>query len=85
MTSQISFPGTNIGIQIGINNSVVGTADPLDQLAIAVGAPFDSYENQHQDECLQGTRTHLLAQITEWGNITESKVHSLVARDSGHG
>ncbi|KAJ5150914.1 NACHT and WD40 domain protein, partial [Penicillium canariense] len=36
------------------------------KLAIVSGAAFDSYENQHKDECLPGTRTDILNQIKEW-------------------
>ena len=32
------------------------------------GAVFDSYENQHDDECLPGTRTEILAQIDQWAS-----------------
>ncbi|KAJ6098857.1 NACHT and WD40 domain protein [Penicillium canescens] len=38
----------------------------LDKLPIAQGAEFDSYVNQHEDECLLGTRTELLLHITKW-------------------
>lgn len=30
------------------------------------GAAFDSYQDQHEDECLPGTRTDILFQIDEW-------------------
>lgn len=42
------------------------SAEPLDKLPIADGAEFDSYMDQHEDECLPGTRTELLSQITKW-------------------
>lgn len=32
----------------------------------AEGASFDSYENQHEAECLPGTRAELLQQLKEW-------------------
>ncbi|CAG8932927.1 unnamed protein product [Penicillium salamii] len=38
----------------------------LERLPEAPLAEFDSYMNQHQDECLPGTRTELLLQINEW-------------------
>ncbi|KAJ5234280.1 NACHT and WD40 domain protein, partial [Penicillium citrinum] len=41
-------------------------ADLDQKLAIVPGAAFDSYENQHKDECLPGTRTDILNQIKEW-------------------
>ncbi|KAJ5938320.1 hypothetical protein N7466_001454 [Penicillium verhagenii] len=42
------------------------SADPLDKLLVANEAEFDSYTNQHEDECLPGTRTDLLNEIAEW-------------------
>ncbi|OQD81053.1 hypothetical protein PENANT_c030G04575 [Penicillium antarcticum] len=38
----------------------------VDELPIVAGAEFDSYMDQHEDECLPGTRTELLHHITEW-------------------
>ena len=35
-------------------------------LPIAEGAPYDSYENQHGEKCLPGTRHDLLHQIIGW-------------------
>ncbi|KAJ6092101.1 NACHT and WD40 domain protein [Penicillium canescens] len=45
----------------------------LDKLPIAAGAEFDSYMDQHEDECLPGTRTELLHQITEWAMSPQGK------------
>ncbi|PLB35837.1 NACHT and WD40 domain protein [Aspergillus candidus] len=45
----------------------------LDKLPIAAGAEFDSYMDQHEDECLPGTRTELLRQITEWAMSSQGK------------
>ncbi|KAA8644431.1 ATP-binding protein [Aspergillus tanneri] len=39
---------------------------PLDKLPIAYGAEFDSYADQHEDDCLPGTRTELLKSVAEW-------------------
>ncbi|OJJ65577.1 hypothetical protein ASPBRDRAFT_201704 [Aspergillus brasiliensis CBS 101740] len=36
-------------------------------LPFAKGAFFDSFEDQHEDECLAGTRTELLQQVQDWG------------------
>lgn len=47
--------------------------DPLEKLPIAHGAEFDSYINQHEDECLPGTRTDLLRQIIEWTKSPQGK------------
>ncbi|KAJ6026350.1 NACHT and WD40 domain protein [Penicillium canescens] len=55
------------------------SADRVDQnsvlvkLPIAYGAEFDSYTNQHEDDCLPGTRTELLHQIIEWARSPQSK------------
>ncbi|KAJ5809521.1 uncharacterized protein N7503_001739 [Penicillium pulvis] len=40
--------------------------DLLDKLPIARGAELDSYTDQHEDTCLQGTRIDLLRDITDW-------------------
>lgn len=40
--------------------------DLLDKLPIARGAELDSYTDQHEDECLEGTRTNLLQRIRDW-------------------
>jgi type II secretory pathway predicted ATPase ExeA len=45
----------------------------LDKLPIAQGAEFDSYVNQHEDECLLGTRTELLLHITQWAMSPKGK------------
>ncbi|RJE17766.1 NACHT domain protein [Aspergillus sclerotialis] len=38
----------------------------LDKLPFARGAEFNSYIDQHEDECLPGTRTEVLGQIADW-------------------
>ncbi|KAJ6107986.1 NACHT and WD40 domain protein [Penicillium sp. IBT 18751x] len=45
----------------------------LDKLPIARGAEFNSYIDQHEDECLPGTRTELLCQIAEWAVSPQGK------------
>lgn len=45
----------------------------FETLPIAAGAEFDSYVNQHDDECLPGTRTELLHRITEWATSPQGK------------
>lgn len=45
----------------------------IEKLPIAIGAEFDSYMDQHEDECLPGTRTELLCQIAEWATSSRSK------------
>ncbi|KAF3934332.1 hypothetical protein ABW19_dt0210025 [Dactylella cylindrospora] len=37
-------------------------------LPVAKGAAFGSFEDQHEPECLPGTRVDLLTQITQWTN-----------------
>ncbi|KAJ5433541.1 uncharacterized protein N7458_012697 [Penicillium daleae] len=65
-------------MQTGINNGTINAhflhADPLDKLPIVKGAEFDSYTNQHQDECLPGTRTELLNEVAEWAVSPEGKL-----------
>lgn len=45
----------------------------LQKLPFASGAEFDSHLNQHEDECLSGTRTELLRQIKEWTTSPHGK------------
>ncbi|KAJ5370787.1 uncharacterized protein N7496_006879 [Penicillium cataractarum] len=47
--------------------------DPLDKLPVAHEAEFDSYKDQHEEECLPGTRTELLSKIQEWAISPEGK------------
>ncbi|KAJ5141799.1 NACHT and WD40 domain protein [Penicillium atrosanguineum] len=60
-------------------NDITQTADRierslhLDQLPIALGAELDSYMDQHEDECLPGTRTELRRQIAEWAVSPQGK------------
>ncbi|KAJ6013619.1 hypothetical protein N7540_008210 [Penicillium herquei] len=37
------------------------------------GAAFDSFENQHEDTCLPGTRTDILHRIEEWAFSSEEQ------------
>ncbi|KAE8326170.1 hypothetical protein BDV39DRAFT_193890 [Aspergillus sergii] len=47
--------------------------DAVDMLHLpfAKGAFFDSFEDQHEDECLPGTRTELLQQVQGWGRSSD--------------
>ncbi|KAJ5687580.1 hypothetical protein N7536_010199 [Penicillium majusculum] len=51
---------------------MAGTTSFIDQnmdlkkLPVAHGVEFDSYMDQHEDECLEGTRTDLQQQIATW-------------------
>lgn len=45
----------------------------LDKLPFARGAEYNSYLDQHEDECLLGTRTELLQQIKEWAISPQGK------------
>ncbi|CAI7635358.1 unnamed protein product [Penicillium manginii] len=55
------------------------TTDHMDQnlqlakLPVARGAEFDSYADQHEEECLPGTRTEILRQIAGWAVSPEGK------------
>ncbi|KAJ6003151.1 hypothetical protein N7451_005698 [Penicillium sp. IBT 35674x] len=71
MDSTASFHGSNYGSQIGANHGSVTNEFHLpwdldDKLSPVPGAAFDSYVDQHEDQCLPGTRTDLLSQISEW-------------------
>ncbi|GMG35167.1 unnamed protein product [Aspergillus oryzae] len=47
--------------------------DAVDMLNLpfAKGAFFGSFEDQHEDECLPGTRTDLLQQVQGWGRSSD--------------
>ncbi|KAJ5894617.1 NACHT and WD40 domain protein [Penicillium taxi] len=47
--------------------------DPLDTLPVSHEAEFDSFADQHEDECLQGTRAELLNEIKEWVESSQGK------------
>ncbi|RAK99592.1 uncharacterized protein BO80DRAFT_465924 [Aspergillus ibericus CBS 121593] len=43
----------------------------LYNLPDAEGASFDSYQNQHEEECLAGTREELLRRVSDWGGSSD--------------
>ncbi|KAJ5159658.1 uncharacterized protein N7482_006662 [Penicillium canariense] len=71
MESASSFGNLNSGLQIGHNYGSIDAhfslqTDLLDKLPVASGAAFNSYVDQHEDECLPGTRIELLEEIAQW-------------------
>ncbi|KAL4935443.1 hypothetical protein BDV06DRAFT_217427 [Aspergillus oleicola] len=50
--------------------------DAVDMLNLpsAKGAFFGSFEDQHEDECLAGTRTELLQQVQDWGRSSDRHI-----------
>ncbi|KAJ5433611.1 uncharacterized protein N7458_012767 [Penicillium daleae] len=67
----VSFHGSNSGLQVGINNGPINAEfhllpSSLEKLPFAHGAALDSYADQYDDECLEGTRTDILHKISEW-------------------
>ncbi|GLA13523.1 hypothetical protein AnigIFM62618_010512 [Aspergillus niger] len=50
-----------------VNIQKVRDAVDMLNLPFAKGAFFDSFEDQHEDECLPVTRTELLQQVQDWG------------------
>lgn len=48
-------------------------AAELQKLPVAEGAEFGSYMDQHETECLPGTRTELLHDIAEWARSPAGK------------
>ncbi|KAJ5443122.1 hypothetical protein N7445_004235 [Penicillium cf. griseofulvum] len=57
---------TNLITEISQTTDLIDQNIDLGKLPVARGAEFDSYINQHQDECLPGTRIELLRHIAEW-------------------
>lgn len=45
----------------------------LKELAVTDGAEFETYMDQHEEECLPGTRKELLLNIEEWAVSPEGK------------
>jgi pantothenate kinase-related protein Tda10 len=43
------------------------------KLPIAIGASFNSHNEEHNARCLPNTRTELLDQITKWANDKDGK------------
>ncbi|KAJ6035814.1 hypothetical protein N7540_000093 [Penicillium herquei] len=67
----VTFPGSNSGLQIGINTGPINAKfhlhpSSLDKLSFAQDAVLGSYADQYYDECLEGTRTDILHKISEW-------------------
>ncbi|KAJ5166258.1 NACHT and WD40 domain protein [Penicillium canariense] len=47
--------------------------DVLEKLPIAHGAQFGSYMDQHEDECLPGTRVDLLREVENWAKLSNGR------------
>jgi hypothetical protein len=45
----------------------------LQELPFAEGAEFGTYMDQHEDECLPGTREGIIHQIEEWATFPDGK------------
>ncbi|GLA66724.1 hypothetical protein AtubIFM54640_009308 [Aspergillus tubingensis] len=45
----------------------------LYNLPDAEGASYDSYQDQHEEECLDGTREELLQQASDWGSCSQGE------------
>src|SRR5579871_4322431 len=61
-----------VGNEISANNIYFGATYGID-LPIAENAAFGSYADQHEPECLKGTRTDLLNHIVEWVEDSQGK------------
>ncbi|KAF3011345.1 hypothetical protein E8E14_006824 [Neopestalotiopsis sp. 37M] len=46
--------------------SLRSTSGVLKQLPVAIGAAYDSHAEEHNQQCLEGTRTEILSEIAEW-------------------
>src|SRR5215213_8820942 len=61
-----------IGCDVRADNISIGATHGID-LPIAEGAIFGSYEDEHEPECLSGTRTDLLSHIAKWVDDPQGK------------
>ncbi|KAF3065637.1 hypothetical protein CFAM422_009521 [Trichoderma lentiforme] len=59
--------------ELTFNTDKIAHKLDLAKLSIAEGAEYGSYADQHEDECLQGTRTKILHDIDEWATSLSSK------------
>ncbi|KAF5860731.1 hypothetical protein ETB97_001238 [Aspergillus alliaceus] len=58
---------------IAQTNDVIDRNLDIGKLPVAHGAEFGSYMDQHEDECLEGTRAQLRQQIAEWSVSPQGK------------
>ncbi|KAJ5394001.1 uncharacterized protein N7487_011642 [Penicillium crustosum] len=74
-TFTLSLNIDQVAVVAGIHETTdrIDYRTSLSQLLVAQGAQFDSYENQHEDYCLPGTRVALLRQIEEWASSPSGK------------
>lgn len=54
-------------IQLKQGQEAIEQERQLEKLPIAAGASFDSYQRQHQSQCMDDTRVELLLQLQDWG------------------
>ncbi|KAJ5814286.1 NACHT and WD40 domain protein [Penicillium pulvis] len=71
MGPDVTFQGPNSGLQVGVNSGSMTTKLYLqtsleDRLPSAYGAVFGSFVDQHEHECLPGTRKDILSEIRKW-------------------
>lgn len=59
--------------ELSYNTDKIAYKLDLAKLSIAEGAEYGSYADQHEDECLQGTRIKILRDIEEWATSLSSK------------
>ncbi|KAJ5159574.1 WD domain protein [Penicillium canariense] len=77
MGATLSFGESNYGSQVAINHgqiiNQVYQPNLDDKLRVVHGAAFDSYVDQHEDECFPGTRTDILRQIKDWASSPQGR------------
>ncbi|PTB60044.1 hypothetical protein M431DRAFT_476586 [Trichoderma harzianum CBS 226.95] len=59
--------------ELTFNTDKIAHKLDLAKLSIAEGAEYGSYADQHENECLQGTRTKILHDIDEWATSLSRK------------
>ncbi|PKK43608.1 hypothetical protein CI102_13522 [Trichoderma harzianum] len=59
--------------ELTFNTDKIAHKLDLAKLSIAEGAEYGSYADQHENECLQGTRTKILHDIDEWATSFSRK------------
>ncbi|KOS44725.1 hypothetical protein ACN38_g4304 [Penicillium nordicum] len=65
----------NLALQVDQIKLINGMDQKIDlsKLPTALGAEFDSYSDQHEDQCLPGTRSEILREINKWVEFPQGR------------
>ncbi|KAJ5216310.1 uncharacterized protein N7498_002717 [Penicillium cinerascens] len=65
----------NLALQVDQTTLINALSQTIDlaKLPTALGAEFDSYSDQHEDQCLPGTRSEILGEINDWVELSQGR------------